>query len=280
MAIEAQIVQYRKEFVGAFEQRVSSLKAMATKETVMNGNQATFLVSGSGTDTAVTRGTNGQIPYGNPTNSQVTATLVEKHAPYELTGFNIFASQGDQKRIMQMNSMAVINRDIDLTILAELANATQDYPSTAQTASLQMVLGAKAILGNADIPIEEADNMFGIISPAFEAYLEQTTEFSNGDYVDVKPFGQASRRFFRWAGINWAVSSRITGLGTSSELCYLFHRNALGYAVNVGEEKIAVGYDEKQDTSWTRATLFHNAKILQNTGIVKWTHDGSAFVAT
>ncbi|TGR84537.1 hypothetical protein EN866_33275 [Mesorhizobium sp. M2D.F.Ca.ET.223.01.1.1] len=280
MAIEAQIVQYRKEFVGAFEQRVSSLKAMATKEAVMNGNQATFLVSGSGTDTAVTRGTNGQIPYGNPTNSQVTATLVEKHAPYELTGFNIFASQGDQKRVMQMNSMAVINRDIDLTILAELANATQDYPSTAQTASLQMVLGAKAILGNADIPIEEADNMFGVISPAFEAYLEQTTEFASGDYVDVKPFGMASRRFFRWAGINWAVSSRITGLGTSAELCYLFHRNALGYAVNVGEEKIAVGYDEKQDTSWTRATIFHSAKILQNTGIVKWTHDGSAFVAT
>jgi hypothetical protein len=280
MGIEAQQIQYRQEFVGAFEQRVSQLKAMATKESVVKGNQATFLVSGSGTDTAVTRGTNGQIPYGNPTNSQVTATLVEKHAPYELTGFNIFASQGDQKRIMQMNSMAVINRDIDLTMLAELANATQDFPSTAQTASLSMVVGAKAILGNADIPIEEADNMFAIISPAFEAYLEQTTEFANGDYVDVKPFGQASRRFFRWAGINWTVSSRITGLGTASELCYLFHRNAIGYAVNVGEESVAVGYDEKQDTSWSRATIYHAAKILQNTGIVKWTHDGSAFVAS
>jgi len=280
MAIEAAQIQYRQEFVGAFEQRVSTLKAMTTKETVMKGNQATFLVSGSGTDTAVSRGTNGQIPYGNPTNSQVTATLVEKHAPYELTGFNIFASQGDQKRIMQMNSMAVINRDIDLTILSELANATQDYPSTAQTASLQMVVGAKAILGNADIPIEESDNMFGIISPAFEAYLEQTTEFASGDYVDVKPFGQASRRFFRWAGINWTVSSRITGLGTAAEICYLFHRNALGYAVNVGEDSIALGYDEKQDTSWTRATIFHAAKLLQNTGVVKWTHDGSAFVAT
>jgi hypothetical protein len=165
-------------------------------------------------------------------------------------------------------------------MLAELANATQDFPSTAQTASLSMVVGAKAILGNADIPIEEADNMFAIISPAFEAYLEQTTEFANGDYVDVKPFGQASRRFFRWAGINWTVSSRITGLGTASELCYLFHRNAIGYAVNVGEESVAVGYDEKQDTSWTRATIYHAAKILQNTGIVKWTHDGSAFVAS
>ncbi|TGV15824.1 hypothetical protein EN816_00810 [Mesorhizobium sp. M8A.F.Ca.ET.173.01.1.1] len=280
MAIEAAMIQYRKEFVGAFEQRVSLLKAMTTKEAVISGNQATFLVSGSGTDTAVTRGTNGQIPYGNPTNNQNTATLVEKHAPYELTGFNIFASQGDQKRVMQNASMAVINRDIDLTLLAELANATQDYPSTAQTASLQMVAGAQAILGNADIPVEDENNMFAIISPAFRGYLIQTTEFASGDYVDVKPLGQAARRFFRWMGINWAVSSRVTGLGTAAEICYLFHRDAIGYAVNVGEEKIAIGYDEKQDTSWSRASVFHGAKILQNTGIVKWTHDGSAFVAT
>jgi hypothetical protein len=278
MAIEAAMIQYRKEFIGAFEQRVSLLKAMTTKESVISGNQATFLVSGSGTDTAVSRGTNGQIPYGNPTNSQVTATLVEKHAPYELTGFNIFASQGDQKRVMQNASMAVINRDIDLTMLAELANATQDFGTG--TASLATVTGAQAILGNADIPVEDENNMFAVISPAFRGYLMQTTEFASGDYVDVKPFGGPARKMFRWMGINWAVSSRITGLGTSSEICYMFHRDAIGYAVNVGEEKIAIGYDEKQDTSWSRATVFHAAKILQNTGIVKITHDGSAFVAT
>ena len=278
MSVEAKKIQYRNEFVASFEQRVSMLKATATKESMVSGNQVTFLISGSGSDTAVTRGVNGQIPYGNPTNTQVPATLVEKHAPYELTSFNIFASQGDQKRIMQMASMNVINRDIDLTILAELANATQDYGSG--TATLNTVLGAQAILGNADIPIEEEDNMFAIVSPAFRAYLMQTTEFASGDYVDVKQFGGPARRMYRWAGINWIVSSRVTGLGTSSELCYMFHRNALGYAVRVGEESVAIGYDEKQDSSWSRATTYHAAKVLQNTGIVKITHDGSGFVAT
>ena len=278
MTVEAAMIQYRREFVGAFEQRVSLLKAMTTKESVISGNQATFLVSGSGGDTAVTRGVTGQIPYGNPTNSQETATLVEKHAPYELTGFNIFASQGDQKRIMQMNSMAVINRDIDTIMLAELANATQDFGTG--TASLATVTGAQAILGNADVPVEDENNMFAIISPAFRGYLMQTTEFASGDYVEVKPFGGPARKMFRWMGVNWAVSSRITGLGTSSEICYMFHRDAIGYAVNVGEEKIAIGYDEKQDVSWSRATVFHAAKLLQQTGVVKITHDGSAFVAT
>lgn len=278
MAIEAAVVQYKKDFVPAFEQKMSLLKMTTTKESVINGNQATFLVAGSGGDTAVTRGTNGQIPYGNPTNNQNTATLVEKHAPYELTGFNVFASQGNQIQIMRNASIAVINRDIDLTLLAELANATQDFGSG--TATLQTVTGAQAILGNNDVDVEEEDNMFAVISPAFRGYLMQTTEFASGDYVEMKPFGGPARKMFRWMGINWIVSSRITGLGTASEICYMYHRNAIGYAVNVGEEKIAAGYDEKQDTSWSRASVYHGAKILQNNGIVKITHDGSAFVAT
>lgn len=278
MAIEAAMIQYRKDFVPAFEQKVSLLKLTTTKETVMSGNQATFLVSGSGGDTAVTRGTNGYIPYGNPTNVQSTATLVEKHAPYELTGFNVFASQGDQIKVMRNASIAVINRDIDITLLAELANATQDFGSG--TATLNTVLGAQAILGNNDVDVEDEANMFAIISPAFRGYLMQTTEFSSGDYVETKPFGGPARKMWRWAGVNWIVSSRITGLGTASEVCYMYHRNAIGYAVNVGEEKIAAGYDEKQDLSWSRASVYHGAKILQNNGIVKIAHDGSAFVAT
>lgn len=249
---------------------------MTTKESVIKGNQATFLVAGSGTDTAVSRGTNGLIPYGNPTNTQVTATLVEKHAPYELTGFNVFASQGDQKAVMRQASMHVINRDIDLVCLAELANATIDTGSFA-TASIAMVEKAKGYLANNDIPVEEEDNMFAVVSGGFMAYLRQTTEFASADYVDVKPLVGPTRRMLRWNGVNWAQSARITAIGTASELCYMFHRNALGWAVNIGEDTIDIGYDNKQDLSWSRATIFHGAKILQNTGIVQLKHDGSAF---
>lgn len=278
MSVEAAMIQYRKEFVASFEQRVSALKMATTKESMVSGNQATFLVSGSGGDTAVTRGVNGLIPYSNPTNTQVTATLAEKHAGYELTSFNIFASQGDQKRIMQMASMNVINRDIDLTILAELANATQDFGSGVAT--LNTVIGAKVILGNAQVNTSEADNMFAVVSPAFMGYLMQVREFASAEYVDVKPFAGASKQYLRWMGINWIESPLVTGLGTSSEICYMFHRNALGYAVRVGEESVYIGYEDKQDSSWSRATTYHAAKILQNTGIVKITHDGSGYAAT
>jgi hypothetical protein len=276
MSIEAAVVQYRQAFIDQFEQKSSIFRVMTTKETMSKGNQVTFLVAGSGSDTAVSRGTNGQIPYGNPTNSQVSATLVEKHAPYELTGFNVFSSQGDQKAIMRQASMNVINRDIDLTCLAELANATIDTGAYA-TASLAMVEKAKGYLGNQDVPVDEEDNMFAVVSSGFMSYLRQIKEFASAQYVDVKPLVGPTRKMLRWNGVNWAQTARITGAGTATELCYMFHRSALGYAVNVGEDTVAIGYDEKQDTSWSRATIFHAAKILQNTGIVQMKHDGSAF---
>jgi len=276
MPIEAAVTQYRQAFIDQFETRVSALRAATTKESISKGNVVTFLVAGSGTDSAVSRGVNGLIPFGNPTNTQVSATLVEKHAPYELTGFNIFSSQGDQKEIMRKASMSVINRDIDLTVLAELANATIDT-GASQTGSLALVEKAKAYLGNQSVPIEEEENMFAIITSGFRAYLMQTTEFASGDYVDVKPMVGPTRKMWRWDGVNWMTSSLITGTGTTVELCYMWHRSALGYAVNVGEDSISIGYDDKQDISWSRATIYHAARILQNSGIVQIRHDGSAF---
>jgi hypothetical protein len=274
MAVEAAVTQYRRAFIDQFEGRVSMLRNCCTKESMSNGQSSVFLVAGSGTDVAVTRGQNGNIPYGNPTNTQVTATLVEKHAPYELTGFNIFASQGDQKAIMRKASMNVINRDIDKTILTELANATIDTGGYA-TASLAMIEKALGYLGNQDVDIADEANMFAVISPSFRGYLYQTTEFASGDYVAAQVFGGPVRNMWRWHGINWIVSARVSGVGTSTELCYMWHRDALGYAVNVGEDSIYIGYDEKQDVSWSRATIYHAAKILQNTGIVQLKHDGS-----
>jgi hypothetical protein len=279
MADPVFVTTYRDEHIAAFEQNYSLLRACCVQEAVIKGNQAVFLVSGSGGATAVTRGSNGLIPYGSTDNTQNTCTLLEKHAPFERTGFNIFASQGDQKRIMQMGSVAVLNRDIDQTIIDQLDTATQTT-GTATTADINMVMKALVILGNNEVDTANEDAMFGVITPAFRAYLQQTTEFSSGDYVEVKPYNGPARRMFRWSGVNWMVHPNLTGVGTSAEKCYLFHRDAMGHAANSKEMEVAVGYDEKQAISWSRATLYHGAKLLQNTGVVQMLHDGSAYVAS
>jgi len=193
--------------------------------------------------------------------------------------FNIFASQGDQRRIMQNASVSVLNRNIDQVILDELDTATLTTGSAVK-ANLPLVMKALVILGNNEVPTNEEDNMFAVISPAFLGYLMQTTEFASADYVEVKPFSGPVRRMRRWAGINWLLHPNVPGVGTSSESCFLYHKNAIGHAANSKEMAVLVDYDGKQDLSWSRATLFHGAKKLQNSGIVKMVHDGSEYVAS
>lgn len=277
--VAAAVVQYRKQFIDTFEQHVSMFRLTTTREHVINGNSAVFLVAGSGGATAVTRGANGQIPYGATSNTQKTATLVEKHAPFEITGFNIFASQGDQNAIMRKASMSVINRDIDLVNVAILDTATNDT-GAAVTASMDLIAKSQAILGINNVPLEDEANIFAAITPAFRAYLLQTTEYASGDFVDIKPLTGPARKVWRWAGINFFLSTALTGMGTATEKCYMWHRDALGYAINAPEEKTTIGYDEKQETSWSRATVYHGATLLQNSGVVQMLHDGSAYVAT
>lgn len=270
------VTQFIDEYIASFEQDYSMLKIGCSKETLIKGNVATFLVAGSGGETAVTRGSNGYIPFKSPSNTQVSCTLNERHAPFEMTGFDIFANQGDQRRIMMKAAQSVMHRDIDQAIIDQLDTATVTTGSAA-TASLDLVSKAIVKLGNAEVDLTEEDKLFAAITPAFQAYLMQITEFASADYVDVKPFAGPMKRMRRWAGINWMVHPNLTGVGTSSEKCYLWHQRAMGHAANMAEMKVDADYERKQQLSWTNATLYHNAKVLQTTGIVQMVHDGSAY---
>jgi hypothetical protein len=195
------------------------------------------------------------------------------------TGFNIFASQGDQRRIMQEASVSVLNRNIDQVIIDELDTATLTT-GAAVTASVNLCIKARTILGNNEVPLWEEDNMFAVISPAFEGYLMQATEFSSADYVEVKPFVGPAKRMRRWMGLNWMVHPNLPGVGTASESCFMYHKNSMGHAANSKEMQVLVDYEGKQDLSWSRASLFHGAKKLQNSGIVKMVHNAGEYVAS
>lgn len=285
MADTAFQIQYRQEFVTGFEVHASLVRQTVTTEAVIKGNQAVFLVADSGGASAVTRGVNGLIPARADNLTQNTATLVEWHDLVRKTSFNIFASQGDQRRIMQMTSQGVINRKIDNDIISTLdANVTNHAGSTAATASLAMVMRAKTILGNNAVPL--GNNIFGLITPAFEAYLMQTKEFANALYINQsKPFENPpdfddKPTVFTWAGVTWIVHPSLTGAGTAAEQTYMYHRASLGHAVDTKGIQALVDYFPEQDYSWARTSVFMGTQMLQTKGVVQMIHDGSAYVAT
>lgn len=279
MADTAFQTQYLQEHIQSFERRQSALRECTTNKADIRGNVAVFLVAGSGGATAVTRNTAGRIPARPDDLTQNSCTLTEWHDVVEKTSVNIFASQGNQRQIMQETTMAVINRKMDAQIITELETGTNDT-GAAVPASLNLVAYAKTILGNNNAG---GGRLCAAITPAFHGYLMQIPEFSNADYRTVKPFDQTTNEDtmekFRWYGVDWVVHTGLTGIATSAEKCLMWNTKAIGHAADTANMKSMVDYDGRHDFSWARCSMFMGAKLLQNAGVVVINHDGSAFAA-
>jgi hypothetical protein len=278
VANTAPVTQFREEFIAGFEARQSVLRDAVTTEAVIKGNTATFLVADSGSATAVTRGINSRIPSADDNLTQSSATLVEWHHKPIATRFNIFESQGDRSRIMQMNCQAVINRKIDDDIIAILDTATLTT-GAATTASLLMVNKALAGLGNNSVPMD--GNIWAVITPAFNGYLNQVAEYASADFVNNKPLAgpggwMDKPNVKEWMGVKWIVSNRLTGIGTAAEKCYMFHKSAIGHAVDTDGINVGGGYNDEDDYFYVRCSIFMGSVLLQNSGVAQMLHDGSA----
>jgi hypothetical protein len=275
LADSAFVTKYRDSWIHGFEYKTSMLRSSCTTEASFKGNSAVFLVATSGSATYTTRGVNGLIPARADSQTQYTCTLTEKHDLVRKTGFNVTNSQGDQIRMMQETTMGTINRAIDDEILTAMSASSTTLG--VQTASLAWVEKARSKLGNNDVPTEDIENLFAVVSPAVMAYLRQTPEWGSEDYTDVKPLVGPAQKMLRKWGFNWIVSTRISGKGTAAEIVYFYHRDAIGSAFNKSDIDARADYDEEQDYSWARASVYSGAKLLQNGGVVKATHDGSAY---
>jgi hypothetical protein len=273
-------IQYRQEFIQAFEQHQSLLRETVTTEAVIKGNQAVFLVAGSGSATAATRGVNGLIPARADVNTQNTCTLAEWHDLVRKTGFNVFASQGNQRSIMQMTTMAVINRKIDELIITQLNTGTVAIGSSSTIPNVALFQNGRVKLSNASVPWDS--NITLLCQPSFLAYMEQATEFANAEYVAMKPYAGEAPSWkdkpmaYRWRNCLIVEHPNLPGKGTTSEKSFLYHKTAAGHAMDTSGLQSPVGYDQEQDYSWARASGYQGALLLQNTGVVVITADGSA----
>jgi hypothetical protein len=279
------LTKYKEEFIADFARRKSFLEPTVRNDPIDRGGQMIYLIAGDGGRSTVTRGANGLIPPSDDVQSNVTVTLNEDIDFAEKTSFNIFTVQGNQLDIMRMNSMGVIMRKKDARIIAALETGSV---SLGTFASMTKALANKiaVTLGNAEVGLDDhGSDMFVVVTPAAWAELTDITSFANADYVN---FGGESPvesglpslgRFKNWMGLNWGMHTGLTGKGTSTATCLAWHKQAIGYATSPRGIDPAAGYDDKQDTSWRRTTIFHGAVKLFNSAIVKFTHDDTTVLA-
>lgn len=288
MATTAYQTQYRQETIKGYEVDSALLRNTVTTEWVRKANKAVFMVSDSNGRTATTRGSNGLIPSGSNNYEQPEVTLVEKNDLVKQIDFDVRTGQGDQAAIMQQTSRGVINRDIDQTIIAQLNTATISTGTTKKLLdgstdnSQDLITAPLATLGINKVSYD--GHIFCVITPAFLGYLTKLDQWSSADYVESKPLsgsnmagsGEFGWGYYNWQNIKWIVHPELPGNGTNAEKCFMYHRNAIGHATDMENIQAVAGYEEEQNYSFARTTIYHGALKLQNQGIVVINHDGSS----
>ena len=115
-----------------------------------------------------------------------------------------------------------------------------------------------------------------------EAKLQNIKGYTSAEYVSTKPLEtggnqyDGNRKIKNWLNVGWIVHPNLTGAGSASCTCSLVHRRAFGLAMPTGQIKYSAGYDDQDHYHYASATLKGAAKVLQNTGILKFLHNDLA----
>ena len=94
---------------------------------------------------------------------------------------------------------------------------------------------------------------------------------------DENPSWRDKPMAYRWRNCLIIEHPDLPGKAGASEKSFLYHKDAVGHAANVGGMSTAVGYNDEQDYTYARATCFMGALLLQNAGVVVITTDGTTY---
>lgn len=286
MAANAYQTLYIEEFIQAFSKTKSRLRDTVFNKIMIKGNQAIFLVFDESGESYNTRGSTGLLTATPLNQTQNTCTLLPKYKKYTINDFDEFASQGDVRQMMYEAVSSVLNRAIDEEVQTALATGSVTIGTSGVThADTELIARITTILGNANANVNGEAEITGLVTPAFANYLAQTTEFGNQLYNSRRMLPnndmglmQGYMPFTYW-GINWVVDANLPNTGLVNEQCYFYNKRAIGHAMNSKDITFRTGENDEDLFFYAVGRIFTGAKLLQNSGVVKVTHDGSLLAA-
>lgn len=277
-AITAQAKMYADSCIEGYERSGSLLRSTLTTEVIKKGSVFYFNVEDSGNATATTRGFDSRILGRAMNNNQVSVTLNEYKDKVIETDFNIFTHQASASRVASMNKSVykVLNRKVDDDIITALNTATKGPTNTATSDAFSLIHEGLANLGNNNVPVDDG-NVFCLASPAFMSSLTQKNFFSSRDYVSDGKFNESTQNqsmFYDWNGVKIFIHTAAPVSG-NTHYCFLYHKSAIGHAIDNENFTANFGYDEEDFYSYASVSTFTGTSLLQSSGIQKLKFDAS-----
>lgn len=261
------VIDFGKDVHLEFNQRGSLLRPAVNTRGIIRAETARFYVMGNGITTEKAR--NGNIPQQDLDLSYVTATMVDRYWRKDVDELDMAKVTAELRPVLIQDAAGAFGRYADDQIIQALDAGASFYIGDYSTAmGRNVALGASRQLLNTGM--RNDGQIFAIITPNQRSQLMTEDEFASADYVgsDDLPYKQMGMDVRTWEGVHWITHIGLNGRGTTQCRGLMYHKSALGHAVNA---EVAIKWAEKEEGwGWiAKGAMSMGAIAIDPTGIVE-----------
>ena len=188
-----------------------------------------------GTGEAAQKSRHGNVPVMNATQTKVTATMADWYAGDYADLLDLEKINHDEKAAIVRTAVGALGRKVDSLIINQLDDTTNTIGSGGTGLSRPKVLEAMADLMGNGVPLD--GNIFCVVGAHQWAELYNIAEFKSADYVGPNnlPWVRGGEQMKYWMGIYWYPHNYLPfadGSTAGDRACFMYHRDAIGYAEN------------------------------------------------
>lgn len=252
--------QFEKEVHEAYQRKGSKLRNTVRVKNGVVGKSTTFQKVGKGAATQKSR--HGVITPMNQDHSNVECILGDWYAGDWVDKLDELKTNIDERGVVANGGAYALGRKTD-DMIGTVLNAATTYqtPTGSAGMSVDKFLAALTALGDRDVPVDEADNMFAFVGWKEWSQLMTEEEFSSADYVPPAemPFKGAGLFAKRFSGVMVMPHSIIQPDGSDVTINWMYHRSSVGHAI---------GADVTSDITWHGDHAAHFINNMMSQGSV------------
>jgi hypothetical protein len=287
------ITSYEAKVHEVFQRKGSYLKdSVRVKDNVV-GSTAVFQKIGTGV--ATTKARHGTITPMNQTHTAPSCTLADFYAGDWVDKLDEAKTNINERDAIASGGAMALGRKVDSQITTVLDQTSQSTitltVSSKATVLATAIEFAEAVWSN-DVPND--GEVYAVVTARYWSQLMTIDQFQRAEYVgaDGQSFTQGPAigkgKWKDWMGIKWKMQTGLPGAGTATAKCFVYHKQALGYAVAQSAGNVAGNESVSADITWhgDRAAHFVNhmmsgqACLIDDTGVIEGNLDDTAAIAT
>jgi hypothetical protein len=287
------VTSYEAKVAEVFQRRGSYLKEAVRQKTDVVGSTAVFQKIGKGV--ATTKSRHGTITPMNQTHTAPSCTLADFYAGDWVDKLDEAKTNINERDVIASGGAMALGRKVDDQITTVLDTTTQTTVTLTVTSKAAILATALQFAESAwanDVPNDGM--VYGAVTPRYWSQLMLLDQFQREEYVraDGLAFvaGPAlgSGRWKEWMGIKWKMQTGLPGAATATAKCFIWHQQAIGYAVASAAGNIAGNEAVAADITWhgDRAAHFVNnmmsgqAVMIDDTGVIEGDLNDTTGIAT